>query len=111
MQSKEAWDQFHEEGLTFGLDADFTEWGTLPLDQKVKGLKVIADKYADTIAKAKKNQISSILPEHQLRYYKTIKAIAEDAKEMPNDLEWENGETPNLWIHGPAGIIHPRVFI
>lgn len=83
-------------------DGDFVEWGTLPKDQKTAGLKAIADKYADTLAKAKVNNIAEITPEHQLRYYKTIKQIAHDNKVAPADLTWKEGAPPNLWIYGPT---------
>lgn len=83
-------------------DGDFVEYGTLPLDQTVKSRAVIADKYADTIAKAKANDLDSIVPEHTLRYYKTIKSIQADHKIMPKNLNWK--VTPNLWIYGDTGM-------
>ena len=61
-------------------DGNFIEFGTLPQDQTTKSRQIIADKYADTIAKAKENNMDEIIPEHQLRYYKTIKAIQADNK-------------------------------
>lgn len=83
-------------------DGDFEEFGTLPLDQKVAGLKVIADKYKDTVEKAKVGDFENINAEHQLRYYKTIKQIAHDHKVMPKDLTWNEGDQPNIWIWGPT---------
>lgn len=85
-------------------DMIFIEWGTLPEDQKTAGLKVIADKYADTIAKAKQGRVEEIEPEHQLRYYKTIKCIEHDNKKMPTDLTWSEGNQPNFWIYGPTSM-------
>lgn len=67
-------------------------------------MKVIADKYADTISKAKSGKIDDIVPEHQLRYYKTIKQIQKDNKKMPESLTWSEGNQPNLWIYGPTGM-------
>ncbi|AUM61926.1 Rep [uncultured virus] len=83
-------------------DGNFVEFGTLPLDQTVKSRQIIADKYADTIAKAKADKMDEIIPEHQLRYYKTIKAIQADHKIIPKNLDWIN--TPNIWIYGPTGM-------
>jgi len=74
----------------------------LPLDQQKAGLKVIHDNYADTLEKAKKGDIASIIPEHQIRYYSTIKKIKADTKRMPDNLQWEENEQPNLWIWGPT---------
>lgn len=67
-------------------------------------MKVIADKYTDTISKAKAGKIDEIVPEHQLRYYKTIKQIQKDNKKMPESLTWSEGNQPNLWIYGPTGM-------
>jgi len=72
------------------------------LDQKVAGLKVIQDAYADTLAKAKEGKIDEIIPEHQIRYYSTIKKIKADTKKMPENLSWDEGEQPNYWIWGPT---------
>jgi len=102
-QSKDEWEEWHEAGIHFGQNADFIEYGTLPLDQKTAGLKVIADNYADTIAKAKTGNIEDILPEHQLKYYGTIKKMQADHKKMPENLTWKDNEPPNLWIHGKTG--------
>lgn len=83
-------------------DGNFVEWGTLPLDQQTSGLKIIADRYADTLEKAKLGLIDEIEPEMQIRYYNTIKQIAHDNKPMPADLTWKEGEQPNVWIWGPT---------
>ena len=90
-------------------DGKFQEFGILPLDQTTKSRQIIADKYADTIAKAKQNNMDEILPEHQLRYYKTIKAIQADNKVRPADLNWT--VTPNLWIYGPTGMRRSKSLI
>lgn len=99
-QTKEEWNEWHEDGPNYMKGCDFTYYGTLPLDQKVAGLKAIADVYADTIAKAKEGRINDIIPEHQLRYYSTIKKIQADAKKMPENLTWTEGHQPNFWIWG-----------
>lgn len=83
-------------------DGNFVEFGTLPLDQTVKSRQIIADKYADTIAKAKADNMKDIIPEHQLRYYKTIKAIQADHKIIPKNLTWK--DTPNIWVYGDTGM-------
>lgn len=77
----------------------------MPLDQTTKSRAIIADKYADTVAKAKANQIEDIIPEHQVRYYRTIKSMQADYKVMPKNLDWKEGHSPNLWIHGDTGIL------
>lgn len=83
-------------------DGKFIEWGNLPDDQHVAGLKVIVDNYADTLAKAKLGRIDEIIPKHQIVHYKTIKSIQHDNKPMPADLTWTPGNQPNEWIYGPT---------
>lgn len=101
-QSHEEWNELKHLGPNFGKNADISEYGELPLDQQKAGLKVIADNYADTLAKAKVGNINDITAEHQIRYYGTIKKIAADNKKMPANLQWEEGEQPNFWIWGPT---------
>jgi len=101
-QSHDEWNELKQAGPHFGLNADVSEYGTLPLDQQKAGLKVIADNYADTLEKAKVGNIADISAEHQIRYYGTIKKIAADNKKMPENLHWEEGEQPNFWIWGPT---------
>lgn len=88
------------------LDGKFVEYGVLPLDQSVAGRKVIMDHYEDTLVKAKEGRIDEIMPEHQIRYYGTVKKIEADNKKMPDDLLWEEGEQPNLWIWGPTSMLN-----
>jgi len=102
-QTKAEWDLDHEDGINYGKNAVFIEWGILPEDQTVKSRKIIADKYADTVAKAKQGNFEEIIPEHQVRYYKTIKCIQADFKVMPKNLDWKEGHQPNLWIYGNTG--------
>lgn len=101
-QSHEEWNELKHLGPNFGKNADIYENGVLPLDQQKAGLKVIADNYADTLEKAKAGKIDEINAEHTIRYYGTIKKIAADNKKMPDNLQWEEGEQPNLWIWGPT---------
>lgn len=103
-QSKEEWNEWHEQGPNFGKQADFVEFGTLPLDQTVASRKVIMDKYEDTVDKARNGKIEDIIPEHQLRYYGAIKKIQADTKKMPENLTWKEGHQPNFWIHGNTGM-------
>jgi len=86
-------------------DGDFVEFGTLPLDQKTAGLKVIKDNYEDTLDKAKAGKIEDILAGHQIKYYSTIKKIENDYKPMPKNLIWEEGDQPNFWIWGPTSMV------
>jgi len=119
-QTKAEWDLHHEDGPLFGLNADYTEFGILPLDQKTAGLKVIKDNYDDTIAKAKAGNIEEINSEHQLKYYGTIKKIESDTKNkirVPND-DWkrisEGGkpeDLPHKWYYGPTGMRRSKSLI
>jgi len=119
-QTKAEWDLHHEDGPLFGFNADYTEFGILPLDQKTAGLKVIKDNYDDTIAKAKAGNIEEINSEHQLKYYGTIKKIESDTKNkirVPND-NWkrisEGGkpeDLPHKWYYGPTGMRRSKSLI
>jgi len=101
-QTHDEWNELKHLGPNFGKNADISEFGELPLDQKTAGLKAIADIYADTLSKAKAGTIDEIAPEHQVRYYGTIKKIRADAKKMPANLQWEENDQPNFWIWGPT---------
>lgn len=59
------------------------------------------DHYEHTVKMAKEGKMDEIIPEHQLRYYKTIKSIQADHKIKPKNLNWS--VTPNVWIYGPTG--------
>jgi len=85
-------------------DGKFVEFGELPNDQHVNGLKVIKDNYQDTLEKAKKGEFDAIIPKHQIVHYKTIRQIRHDTKPMPEDLTWTEGNQPNTWIHGPTRV-------
>ena len=102
-QSHEEWTDFGADGPTFGLNAMFKEFGTLPLDQKTAGLQVIQNAYEDTINKARNGDIENINAEHKLRYYSAIKKIQHDSKKMPENLTWTEGNQPNFWIWGSTG--------
>lgn len=97
------WEGNKTDSILFGLDAIIHEYGVMPQDQTAKARKVVADNYAETVRLAKENHIDEIGADHYLKYYKTIKQIAHDHKEMPTDLDWPEGSQPNLWIHGPTG--------
>lgn len=83
-------------------EKNFTEWGTLPLDQQVAGGIATKNKFEDTKAKAKSGNIEDIDAEHYIKYYNTIKKIALDNKATPADLTWLEGQQPNYWIVGPT---------
>ena len=84
-------------------DGNFFEVGTLPSNQGDAGLKVIKDNYEETVHFAKTDQVHAINAEHLLKYYPTIKRIRHDYKKMPEDLDWSDGNPPNIWIYGPTG--------
>jgi len=85
-------------------EGNFTEFGTLPLDQTTAGLKKIKDNYDHTLASAKAGRIDDIEAGHQIKYYGTIKKIQADYKKMPENLNWKEGEQPNFWIYGPTSM-------
>lgn len=92
-------------------DGLFIEFGELPLDQKVAGLKKIKDNYEDTLAKAKAGNIDQISAGHQIKYYNTLKRIETDFKVMPDNLDWKEGEQPNFWIWGPTSMVSSFILL
>lgn len=84
-------------------DMDFEEFGELPLPRGAAGGQAIADAYAETKALAIAGDIDSVNPEHFIKHYSTLKRIATDNRPIPPDLEWADGETPNIWYYGPTG--------
>lgn len=85
-------------------EGNYVEFGTLPEDQYAAGLKKIKANYDDTLAKARAGNLQEIHAEHQIRYYPTLKKIANDSKKMPENLTWTEANCPNIWIWGETGI-------
>lgn len=84
-------------------DMDYDEFGDLPLARGHAGGKATADQWEETRKLAKEGNIEDIDPEHYLRFYQTIKRIAVDNRPIPDDLDWKDGQTPNIWYYGPTG--------
>jgi len=68
-QSHDEWEKWHETGPNFGLNADFEEFGVLPLDQTVKGREVIAENYEETLKLAREGNLDDICAEHYLKVF------------------------------------------
>lgn len=84
-------------------EMDFDEFGELPLPRGAAGGKATADAYAATKALAIEGNLDDICAEHYVKHYATLKRIATDNRPIPPDLDWEDGETPNIWYYGPTG--------
>ena len=102
-QPTDDWKKCGKDSMLFGLGASVGEYGTMPLDQKTAGLKKIKDNYEATLKYAKTGEFDKIAPEHMIKHRANIKAIAKENKPMPADLNWAEGQQPNLWIYGPTG--------
>lgn len=112
-QSKAEWNEFGIDGPNFGKDAQFTEFGEVPLERTAKATAKAKEMWEDTRDKAAAGDTDNISAEHYIRYYSTIKKIGQDVRNrtIPNDLEWLSGNPPNEWIYGPTGtgIFHTRL--
>lgn len=82
-------------------DGDFVEYGICPLD----GLETIKTDWEDIRTAAKENRLDDIDAERYVKYYSTLKKIAQDVRNriIPADLNWNDGESPNQWIYGITG--------
>ena len=78
------------------------EFGTLPMDQKAKGL-ACQELFAESIKLAKEGKIDEINPGIQLRFYNTLKCMHRDEQKK---RKYENLDTTKektgLWIWGPT---------
>jgi len=92
-------------------EGKYVEFGTLPDDKHVAGLKKIQADYDDTLAKAKAGKINEIAAQHQVKYYSTLKRIEHDSKKMPDNLNWTTETCPNVWIWGSTGIFKLLIII
>jgi hypothetical protein len=69
-QSHGEWEADHEDGVHYGLNAIFEEFGILPADQHEAGLRVIKENYEETVRLAKEGNMNAINPEHYLKVQK-----------------------------------------
>jgi len=103
-QPKEEWELHKSEGPSYGLNADFMEYGEVPEEQTAKAHKESLARYEDTVAKAKANRLDEVSADHYLKYYSSLKKIRSDHKNktLPPDLSWRRdlGDCPNIWIWG-----------
>lgn len=51
------------------MNADFEEWGVLPLDPTEKGLSIIKANYDETVKLAKEGKMEEINAEHYLKVF------------------------------------------
>lgn len=77
----------------------------MPLAQNVAGGEAEKDRWSIVKSKAQSNQLDDIEPEIFIKHYSALKKIASDARNriLPENLHWEDGNTPNEWIYGPTG--------
>lgn len=82
-------------------DMDFQEYGVCPMD----GAETVKSDWDDIREAAKENRLEDIDAERYIKYYSTLKKIAADVRNrnVPADLNWKNGHSPNTWIYGPTG--------
>lgn len=85
-------------------EGDYTEFGNLPEERGVRGGIVNADRWVNAKESAIKGDFDSIDAEIFIRYYGSIKKIADDKKlrEPVSTLDWI--KPPNLWIYGKTGV-------
>lgn len=102
-QSHAEWEQLKSDGPTYGLNADVFEAGDKPMAQKdvrKKGGEGEKKKWQEVKQLAISGDIDAIDPSVYVRYYNTLKNIAKDHMQKPNDLNRVSG----VWISGPSGV-------
>jgi len=92
----------------FGLDLspDTIEYGVLPEEQQEAGGKATEEIWAANIELAMEGRFDEMTPSHQVLHHNRYMALADRRRKKPKNLTWKrgpNGNTPNLWIYGPAG--------
>lgn len=106
------WKASKEKGPNFGVDADFTEFGVIPLDQTVAATQASKDEWDETLMLAKEGRIDEISSQKQIQYWSTLQRIADTRfKKAPiKMMNWrrlgEGGKPENLphkWFYGPTG--------
>lgn len=102
-QPKPDWELHHENSLLFGLNADFTELGEVPLAQTEAASFKNQEIYDQALLYAKSGQFDEINSKVLISHYNTLKKIASDNAVVPEDLQWEDNLPPNEWHHGPTG--------
>lgn len=83
---------------------DFTEWGIFPTDGEVKEKEKRKredgeDVFKETWDLAVEGELGQVRSEHKIKYWRTLKEIAADTAETPQDLDHESG----IWIYGHSG--------
>lgn len=85
-------------------DGDYLEFGNLPEERGTAGGAANADRWAVAKNLAISGKLDDVDPEIFIRYYSSIKKIADDRKLRGpiKTLDWIN--TPNIWIWGKTGV-------
>lgn len=99
-QSHKEWDALGEKGPSFGLEADFIEFGTVPDKQGAAGGKATKDMWLETMNCVKSNQFDLIQPNILIAHYSNLRKIYYDVRPKPADLI----DVCGVWIYGKPGV-------
>lgn len=105
-QTHAEWHDQQEKGPNYGKNYQGEQYGTPPVNKGDEGGKATKRKWADALEAAQDGRIMEADPQIVIAHYKNLKAIEADVKgqRKVKSLDWENGDSPNLWIWGDTGV-------
>lgn len=95
MQSHEEWEEHQEKGENFGLNADVTEFGTLPSQGKRTDLEMACD------AIKSGSSLRDIAEEHPSTFVKYARGLRDLKLTLGN--EYNHDDVRGTWYYGPPG--------
>lgn len=88
-QTHEEWSKLGTKGPNYGKNADYVEYGDVPLAQTEAANFKNQEIYDEALQLAKENKLDE--------------KIAADSQAIPPNLSWEHGSPPNEWHYGASG--------
>jgi len=94
------WTKYGRDGPNFGKEADYIEYGEIPLKQSEKGGIATKQMWEEVKHNTMVGSFEKIPPHILIPHYGNLKKLYHDTKQHPKPLE----ETDNEWIWGEPGI-------
>lgn len=105
-QPKDEWEAYKELGPNYGRDADVYEYGHIPYDSTLKGLRgkeAFEHQMGEALELVRAGNIDDV-PVNMTHHLKAIQYRVEMENVSHFDLSRLVGPLPHVWICGPAGL-------